>query len=388
MYLAKRFSLFILILISIPEDISAQRIDTLDFFSESFQTNRKIVVHTPEFFKYQTEEVKRPLYIILDAQHEWLVNPAISTIKYLTFTKEIPSGIIVEIPLEDRIAECAIPDDGEATLALHKFITEEVMEVLEPSYPSNGFKLLIGHSMSASFALYSLAHSPEFYSAVFAHSPMDELETLVTWMSLYSVPTDKIFISVGGAHQSKDKYHRQAIEDVRKTYPGFFEDIEFYTADQSAHNAVPLVSNPIFFTKLFQEYSYRFTHIAEVDMNYQLKEFPESIEMELNKIQASSDFMDKDFSLEVSDINGIASRYLTNDNFSAHALELYELGVELYPEYFEFYIYLAEFSIPTDPKAAKAYLKKSKLLLNTHESNSEDYEYFLEYIHELLELVK
>lgn len=68
----------------------SQQLDTLTLHSEAFGDEREVYVHTPEFYPYQSDQVKNPVILLLDAQHEWFANPAWNTIRYLQFTHEIP----------------------------------------------------------------------------------------------------------------------------------------------------------------------------------------------------------------------------------------------------------------------------------------------------------
>jgi S-formylglutathione hydrolase FrmB len=60
----------------------------------------------------------------------------------------------VIIPHIDRNTECGIKSLQGEILPLHNFITEELEKQLK-AYNPNEFRAIIGHSFSASFALYS-----------------------------------------------------------------------------------------------------------------------------------------------------------------------------------------------------------------------------------------
>ena len=108
-----------------PALVFSQQIDTLSFFSETFNDQRTVYVHLPEDDLYKSEAVQFPVIYILDAQHEWFVNPVLNDISYLQYTHEIPKAIIIEVPLKNRNKECAI-DDLQDELPLHVFLTTEL----------------------------------------------------------------------------------------------------------------------------------------------------------------------------------------------------------------------------------------------------------------------
>jgi len=344
-----------------------QTIDTLTFFSKSFQEERTVYVKTPEFYKYQSESVKLPVIYILDGQHDWFVNPLQSTIRYLQYTHEIPQALIVTIPHNNRINECGIVSLQGDILPLHKFITEELNEHIE-QYNLSEYRMIIGHSFSASFALYSYLKNPKFYSAVFAHTPLDHFEKLIVEMQSNQLNKNKIYISIGGIANDKDYYHRNEFEKLKIKYPSFFEETNIYEANSSAHNAVPIVTSPHFLTKEFEKFSSRYSHIAQVDDEYKLLENPQSISKELEKIDVSSRAGVYFYQPEIADLNGLASRYL-NSGFVDYGIEIYEIGTKYYPGFFGFHLSLYELLLETNVEKAKWHFKQAEELLRTLEKD-------------------
>ncbi len=344
-----------------------QEIDTLSFYSKSFGEERTVYIHKPEFYKYKSDSVKLPVIYLLDGQNEWFVKPTISDIQYLRFTKEIPSAIIVVIPLKDRIKECAIVD-LKTELPLDKFITEELDKELLTYNPSE-FIIIIGHSFSASFSLYSFYNHPQLYTSVIANSPFDQMEMLVEGLEQSKV-TDKskISISIGGI--DNDVAHRKKYDKLKIQYPSFFSSIITFEANYSAHNSVPIVAMPTLLTRVFEDYRSRYFEIAKVDMEYKLINKPGLLSDELNKIKIASKIGNCDYPPEISDINGIASRYWNNE-LEEYAAQIYELGVKYYPNYYEFYLSLYDLTLNKDKLTSRKYLDKAEFLLETVENNWE-----------------
>jgi hypothetical protein len=355
-----------LILFIIASITQGQEIDTLTFYSKAFNESKTVFVHKPEFYKYKADSVKLPIIYLLDGQNQWFVNPTISDINYLRFTKEIPSAIIVVIPLKDRIKECAIVD-LKTELPLDKFITEELDEELKIYNPSD-FKIIIGHSFSASFSLYSFYKHANYYSAVIANSPFDKMEMLVKGFEQSEIiDKSKILISIGSIN--KDIHHRKKYNNLKIQFPSFFNSITIFEADYSAHNAVPIVAIPTLLTKIFEDYRGRYFKIAEVNMEDKLIKKPGSIAEELDKIEIASKIGTYNYPPEISDINGIASRYWNNE-LEEYAIKIHELGVKYYPNYYEFYLSLYELQLNIDKEKAKLSLYKAESLLKTTENNS------------------
>lgn len=345
----------------------AQRTDTLSVWSEALQEQRSVYVYLPEFFRYQSDSVKLPVICILDGQHEWFVNPVLSTLKYLQYTHEIPQSIVVVVPHTDRAKECRIDSVGSEK-PLHIFLTRELEESLR-QYNPGSYRMLIGHSFSASFSLHSLLLSPEFYAAIVANSPLDALENMIRAFELRNdISRKKIAISVGGMASDKDFYHRRVYNRLKAEYPDFFSDIRLSEADQSAHNAVPIVTVPQLIMHFFSEFSSRYNQIAPVDSEYRLTEVPGTVKEELEKISKVSMLSGHPYPPELPEINGIASRYLAG-GFNSHAIAMYRMGVKYFPEYYEFHIYLYELLLSDEPEIARYHLMQAKELIETVETS-------------------
>ena len=377
-------NLILVIFLTIATTVVGQDIDTLLIKSKHFNSERIVYVHKSQFYKYQSEKIKLPVIYILDGQHDWFVNPTLNTIKYLQYTHEIPQALIVVIPLENRVKECAINSLEGDKLPLHKFITEELDNVIN-KYHTNGIKLLVGHSFSASFSLYSYSQSPDFYSAIFANTPADKLKSLASFFLKKKIDLNKIYLSIGGINEGKDKGHRELFNNIEKEIPFFINSINVYKANSSTHNSVPIVSNPIFFSELFKNFRTRYTHIAKVDNEYKLIKKPISINSEISKFNKSSILLDQSYPMELAEFNGFCSKY-ENSGLNDYAIKLYENAIELYPNYFEFHLYIAELLLKTNVVSAIDHLKKSKQLINKFEQKLEDRDEILNEIEELIKM--
>ncbi len=346
-----------------------QETDTLSFYSEAFNETRTVFVHKPEFYKYMSDSVKLPVIYLLDGQHEWFINPLLSDIKYLQYTHEIPNALVVVIPHNNRNLECGITN-LETELPLDKFITSELDNELEKYHPGH-FRVIIGHSFSASFSLYSYYKHPGFYSAVIANTPFDEMEMLVNgFQQSDKIDKTKISISTGGIAGDKDFHHREKYNQLKTAFPEFFNTISVFEADYSAHNAVPIVATPSFLTKIFKDFSSRYTKIAEVNDEYRLISNPESLTKEISKISEASKIGNFFYPPEIADINGIASRY-SYSGYDNYAAEVYTIGTKYYPRYYDFCLSLYDLLKTTDKERARLYLDKAVTLLTETEKDWE-----------------
>jgi predicted alpha/beta superfamily hydrolase len=362
-----------------PSVLFAQTIDTLTIHSEAFGQVRSVYVHQHNLTKYLSADVKVPVIYVLDGQHEWFANPVLSNLKYLSTTHEIPFALIVVIPHKDRYSECGIDSLDGPALPLHIFITEEVEAALAPYHPG-AYRMIIGHSFTASFSLYSQLRSDDFYSAVLANSPLDSFGELVEALDGNpKIDPSSIAISIGSADHDKDSYHRIVYEKAKEKHPDFFESVYTYEANESTHNAVPIVANPYFLSKFFYPFSRRFGDIAVVDREYKLAETPGTVEEEMKKIQEASKVGSAYYPAEIDEINGLASRYWNSD-YEDHAIAVYEEGVKHHPNYFDFHVQLYVLYAKRNPEKAKMHLKKSYELVQAFEQAEPDYEELLDEI--------
>lgn len=360
----------LLLLMTYSGNTFGQRTDTVSFFSEVFKAKRSIYVHTPEFARYRSDTTSLPVIYLLDGQHDWFTGPVLSEIRYLQYTHEIPNAIIVVIPHQDRIKECAIRDISKDQ-ALDSFIIREVEIRIKPYHP-NAFRLIIGHSFSASFSLFAYGRHPDFFSAVIANSPLDKMEELVSRTDKDDrVDKNGICISVGGLARDKDYFHRVEYDSLKLKYPPFFSSIHTFEADHSYHNAVPIVATPALLTEVFATFKSRYTNIAPVNENYQMAAKPLDPEAEYSKMMEASRLNKYFYAPEIPDINGIASRFSSN-GYPAQAIKIYETGTRFYPYYYGFWMSLYDLLKETEKQKARACLVKAQQLLQTREPKNEE----------------
>ncbi|MEM9052501.1 MAG: alpha/beta hydrolase-fold protein [Bacteroidota bacterium] len=362
----------ILLSLFLSSALFSQKLDTLRFFSEVFDKEREVYIRLPEDHKYKSDLVKFPVIYVLDGQHEWFANPVVNDIDFMKYVYEMPSSIVVVIPHDKRNKECSIGNLDDIT-PLQTFIQEEVEKEIS-KYGLSDFRLIIGHSLSASFAMYAMLEGGGFYSAVFAHTPMDHLNELSERLaSKESVKREHIFISTGGTDPDKDKHHRRAFEKAVMKYPEFYSEINTYRVENATHNAVPIVATPVFLNKLFYTFSRRYSDIAFVDSLYQLAEVPKEVATEMKLIEEASKVCDTYYPMEIAEMNGIASRY-GNSGFNQHTLAVFEEGTKYYPKYYENQLVLYSFYAETDKERAFGHLQESLRLVHLLESEAPDYQ--------------
>jgi hypothetical protein len=125
---------------------------------------------------------------------------------------------------------------------------------------------------------------------------------------------------------------------------------------------VPIVATPFLMTGIFTDFSSRYKKIAEVNDEYKLVLFPTSVEDEIQKIEVASILGNYTYCPEIADINGLASRYLSSD-LNEYGIAVYQMGITLFPNYFEFHLALYDLYLPSNKSKAKYHLNTATALL-------------------------
>jgi len=136
----------------------------LEIESEYFETERSVTIAKSKGFD-STKSYQ--LFVILD--EPVLFDYTVSVLNYLSIWKEIPQYVAIGIPNENRWTELqAKKDETIEEVPFFKFMNNELESI--PYVQNASFRTLIGHSLSARFALQFLFKN-ERYSGVVAISP-------------------------------------------------------------------------------------------------------------------------------------------------------------------------------------------------------------------------
>ena len=359
----KRIILFLIALLILPFDGHSST-DTISIPSPNFHQVRKIYIKTPEIKKQASDKVRYPVLYLLDAQQEWLTNPLLSEIEYLQYTHDIPQMIIVMVPLVNREKECREGLQENEKSPLLEFLMMETEAALQ-SYNPSGLRILLGHSFSASFALSAFLKRPEFFDIVIAHSPIDRLESLLLQFDTAYADKTTIpaYLSFGSTHSSKDYWHRTIFNELKTKHQSVMNKLHIITSDVASHTSVPLITTPEILSKIFLPFSLRFDPIGKIDNEYKLLEKPGTTNELLTEINNNSTLYDEFYPPEIAEINGIGSRFYEN-GYMDHALAVWEeIGLNYYPNYYEFHLNVGELYLKKNPEKAALHLKIARLLI-------------------------
>jgi len=360
--------------------------DTLRFHSAAFGTERTVVVHVPEFHHYASAEVGMPVIILLDGQHDWFIDPLLNDIRFLQYTHEVPQAIVVTVPHEDRVQECAPDSIDQPGMPLLEMLTQELPPLLRSYHPGE-ITVLVGHSFTASFALYAYLRAPDAFDAVIALSPLHQVNRSVPLVvdRLVERLDQRVLVAVGGAERLKDGGHHATL--VPAVPAASHERTEgrflFRAYPAAGHTAVPIIAFPDLLATLFKPYALR-DSLAPVDDEYRILDTPPAAQDLLRAVEASHRFLGGSIPWNLDEINGLASR-LGNSGHTEQVKAILERALQLYPEYYAFHAWYGELVLPTDATTGEAAIRTALELLERHERDDPDYAAMRE---EVLDLLK
>ncbi|MBK9274970.1 MAG: hypothetical protein IPM49_10590 [Flavobacteriales bacterium] len=353
----------------------AQRTDTLRFTSEAFGTERTVLVHLPEFHRLAGPEVRMPVFILLDGQHEWFIGPALNDIRFLQYTHEVPQAIVITVPHADRVKECAPDSITQPTTPLLTMLTQELPGLLTPYHPGD-ITVLVGHSFSASFALYAYLAAPAAFDAVIALSPLHQVDRSLPLVMerLQHAKDERVLLAVGGPERFKDGGHHagltRAMHDALPTRAG--DRVFFKEYPSAGHTSLPIIAFPDLLATLFRPYALR-DSLAPVDENYALLHVPPPPAQLVKELEASWSFLGGTLPWDLAEANGLLSR-LENGGHPDHVIALLRQAITFYPNEYSFHAWLGEALLERDPAAARSLLMRARELQDAYARDDADYE--------------
>lgn len=150
------------------------------FNSESFGEEREIKIFLPIEYELETK-MKFPVIYLLDGQDETIFNLTKSTIDFLIASNEIQPAILVGIFSNNRQYEFLPKNNHEETLNRYKkvggstklveSIKNEIFPFIEKNFRTEFKRIGIGHSLGGTFLTQTLIDNPELFNGMVLISP-------------------------------------------------------------------------------------------------------------------------------------------------------------------------------------------------------------------------
>lgn len=315
------------------------------------------------------------LFVILD--ESTLFDYTTSVLKYISQWKEIPQYIALGIPNDNRWEELQprnnqIIDD----LPFFNFLKKELG--LIHCVKNASFRVLVGHSLSARFALQFFFRNTHFYSGIIAISPplIPELRDEVRQYAEKKATNSYVYICSGDQDL---RFHKSFFLELRKSFKQkYYPNIQldyFKEQPNTSHTLMPItgIKNGVLF--MLDD----FLNLPAKDMlNLSSKKcVPDSIfEKSYNRI---SDIYGITPESRTSDIQNFVEVYISKSNF-AEAHRLCDLFIELaltgevYDLIDAYYLKGLVYEKQKDYLSALSFYKKGFSIIPEEVVNKEDFE--------------
>jgi len=156
---------------TVTRDVSAQPAgrpialaEARSLSSAILNEDRELLIALPDTYGRTT--IAYPVLFLLDGSSHLL--HASATARFLASARNrIPEMIVVAIPNRNRNRDMT-PGPGAATF--ERVLAEEIIPWVERNYRAAPERILVGHSLSASFAVHTLLNRPDLFRAYVAAS--------------------------------------------------------------------------------------------------------------------------------------------------------------------------------------------------------------------------
>ncbi|UYQ93411.1 alpha/beta hydrolase-fold protein [Chitinophaga horti] len=337
----------ICLLLSLSATAQFKPAETIRIDSKYFHDQRDITVLLPQGYESAPGRTYKVVYLF-DAQNSTFTNTLMAVGNYLsTFSSTFISPyIIVGIKTKNRQYEF-LPENhtqqpyrdyfpkvklgGADTLLA--FLQKEVIPEVNKRFRTNHYNVAIGHSLGATFAIYSLMHAPQLFNAVIAISPnlyYDEEQLLKAWKhrwSTLSLNRKMLYVMYSQEGKLESRFFpaneklRAFLAKNRK--PGFHSKVEYLP--DTDHGLTPLMGIPRGLMELNRQLV-----IDETVEGFYAKDDPQFLE-KLKQFYAQQSEKTGLRLPTAEDINHIAYN-LANSGKIAEAIRVAAWAVALYPQ--------------------------------------------------------
>jgi hypothetical protein len=234
----------------------------------------------------------------------------------------------------------------------------------------------VGHSFTASFALYASLAAPDAFDAVIALSPLHQVAQSLPLVAeqLEESPDQRVLLAVGGAHRLQDGGHHGELTKAVST--ARIERTQgrllFREYPSAGHTSLPIIAFPDLVTTLFTPYALRDTLVPVSLNDYKVMTRPPTPEVLVQQLEASHGFLDSTLPWGLDEANGLLSR-LDNSDYNEHVILLLRKAIALYPNFCYFHAWLGDELMEQDPVEAKQHVLDALRILDEHDRNDPDY---------------
>lgn len=328
--------------------------DKLSIESEYLQGTVELNLHLPETQPYSAGTTKYPITIIFDSQHERTYPLMINSIDLLSSETQIPESIIIGVPFnfQNRLYLTSSQKRGNDSLSgierMELFLFNELIPELQDKYKGNDFISIIGHSRTGFLVNYLAYKRPDKINLAASLSGFFNDVPL-------SLDTFYNFLTDGSNFPNKFNYYYTAgtsLEEIN--YLVQFRNLDSLMKNQLVPENVKVifsetpnanhitnywVSLPPILIDAFSSYnsildSWFHDEKKAGQIENPIEQFETDLEQAGNTIGVT-------LNPNLTHIFSLASYYLSKQDQST-AIRFFELGLDYFPEYLEFYVEIIE----------------------------------------------
>ena len=148
--------------------------ETFRIQSAVLNEERTYQVHLPDSYRWAKDR-RYPVLYVLDGRSHFV--HSVGSVDFLSEQGQIPETIVVAVASTVRIRDFTQTDWKEAWVGgggaanFKRFLSAEMIPLVEKTYRTDGFRTLAGHSAGGQFVLYTLTSEPALFHAYIALSP-------------------------------------------------------------------------------------------------------------------------------------------------------------------------------------------------------------------------
>ncbi len=362
--------LFFLVLIQVNlfaqnKDIVIGQIDSIQ--SEILGESRKLWIHVPQGADKEIFTPERyPVVFLLDGDAFFSsMQGLIQQLSFVNGNTLCPKMIIVGIPNTNRWRDLSpsrpsLGDDpfmnaemiaqtggGENFIA---FIEKELIPYIDSKYPTEPYKMLVGHSLGGLMAVHTFFHKPELFNAYVAIDPSMSWNKKKLLLEIKKKKLGKKYenrsLYLGIANSDTEEKDSLTIrndqtpwtEHTRSIFE--FHDImksqrdklnyraKFYPADD--HQSIPFNAQYDAFRYIFRSHKFKLTAVDYMFPNSNIAEKLETHYQELSSFFGYEKKPGEDY------LNSMAYQFMNMKQYPK-AEQLFLLNIKFYPKSFNVY---------------------------------------------------
>jgi uncharacterized protein len=294
--------------------------------SKILNEERTALIRVPA--NYTQNTAKYPVIYMLDG-HPPRINLMTGTIENLVSADHVPDMIVVSIPNTDRRRDMTPssvanqPGSGGADNFI-RFIETELIPEVEKNYRTQPYRIIVGHSLSGLFVMYTFSSKPELFNAYLAASPhmqWDDHYLLKNAEQLLKPKKDlkrTVFVALGDEPQYLQGFN--GFNDILKRLNIKNLDYDFQQLKVENHTSI---NAPVFHHGLREVWS-------DLTMTQPEPATEQSLKQVEDHYKKASEKYGYQIPIPENFLNTLGYR-LMQDNKDGAAIKVFEKNIKLYP---------------------------------------------------------